>query len=120
MTDQQRLEVLGYAHNQGAGAALTFLRTGKVGSDANGTPGTAYSDLIARNFAASAPPVTVPSGNVNGPPPDAGRQQVDVVIRHENAPPGSTVRAESRGPGLRVSSVTQSRAMTPELSGAGL
>lgn len=70
--------------------------------------------------ASSGETVTVPSGNVNGPPPDAGRQQVEVVIRHENAPPGSTVRAESSSPGLRVSSITQSRAMSPELSGGGL
>ncbi|GBQ32285.1 hypothetical protein HLH34_04445 [Gluconacetobacter azotocaptans] len=120
MTDQQRLEVLGYAHNQGAGAALTFLSTGRVGSDANGTPGTAYSDLIARNLAASAPPVTVPPGNVNGPSLADAIALLRVEIRHENAPPGSTVRATSASPGVRVSSISQSRAMTPELSGGGL
>lgn len=112
-------EILAYAHNQGAGGALSFLQTGQVGSDANGTPGTAYSDLFARNVT-SAPAAIVPSGNINGPAPALAPQGLKVEVIHENAPPGSKVRVTSASPGLRVSSVTQSRAMAPELSGGGL
>lgn len=43
---QQR--VLGYAHNQGAGGAAKFLRTGEAGSDAFGTSGTKYMERIAK------------------------------------------------------------------------
>lgn len=43
----EKLKVLGYAWNQGAGGASSFLNTGKVGRDGFGTPGTAYSDRIA-------------------------------------------------------------------------
>lgn len=43
---QQR--VLGYAHNQGAGGAVKFLRTGEAGSDAFGTSGTKYMERIAK------------------------------------------------------------------------
>jgi len=36
--------ILAYAHNQGAGGALNWMRTGQVGHDAFGTAGTRYSD----------------------------------------------------------------------------
>jgi hypothetical protein len=45
-----QLEILGYAHNQGAGGANNWLNTGKVGSDGFGTKGTKYTELIANNF----------------------------------------------------------------------
>lgn len=48
--EQRKLEILGYAHNQGMGAADKFLEDGKVGRDGFGTAGTKYSDAIARNF----------------------------------------------------------------------
>ncbi len=112
-------EILAYAHNQGAGGALSFLRTGKVGADANGTPGTAYSDEFARNIT-SAPPVTIPPGNISGPSLADTIQQLRIEIHNANAPPGQSVRVASTTPGLRVSSVSQSRAMSPELSGGGL
>jgi hypothetical protein len=41
---------LGYAHNQGGGAANRWLNTGIVGSDRFGTKGTKYTDLISNNF----------------------------------------------------------------------
>lgn len=46
MTPEERLGVLGYAHNQGAGGAANWLKTGVVGSDAFGTKGTKYIDEI--------------------------------------------------------------------------
>jgi hypothetical protein len=47
---ERKLEILGYAHNQGAGGANNWLNTGKVGSDGFGTKGTKYTELIADNF----------------------------------------------------------------------
>jgi murein DD-endopeptidase MepM/ murein hydrolase activator NlpD len=49
-TTEQKLQILGYAHNQGAGGAAKWLRAGRVGKDGFGTAGTAYSDALARNF----------------------------------------------------------------------
>jgi peptidoglycan hydrolase-like protein with peptidoglycan-binding domain len=48
MTDQEKLGILGYAHNQGATAAEEYLFTGQVGADAFGTKGTKYTDTIAK------------------------------------------------------------------------
>jgi len=42
MSPQEKLGILGYAHNQGATAAEEYLFTGEVGSDAFGTKGTKY------------------------------------------------------------------------------
>ncbi len=47
---QRRLQILGYAHNQGMANADTWLNTGEVGDDGFGTKGTVYSDSIAQNF----------------------------------------------------------------------
>jgi hypothetical protein len=56
-TPEQKLQILGYAHNQGMGGAAKFLETGEVGSDAFGTQGTKYADLIGKNLSlASAKP----------------------------------------------------------------
>ena len=49
---ERKLQILGYAHNQGMGGAETWLTTGVVGSDGFGTKGTKYTDLIAKNFRA--------------------------------------------------------------------
>jgi len=49
-TIERKLEVLGYAHNQGVGSANNWLNTGKVGVDGFGTKGTKYTDIIANNF----------------------------------------------------------------------
>jgi len=46
MTPRQRMGVLAYAHNQGAGGASKFLRTGEVGADSFGTKGTAYTSAV--------------------------------------------------------------------------
>ncbi|MBF0858161.1 hypothetical protein HKD24_02905 [Gluconobacter sp. LMG 31484] len=44
--------ILAYAHNQGAGGALNWMRTGQVGHDAFGTAGTRYSDAATAAIAA--------------------------------------------------------------------
>ena len=48
LSPRQQQEVLGYAHNQGAGGASKWLATGEVGSDAFGTKGTKYSDALSQ------------------------------------------------------------------------
>ena len=65
---QRKLEILGYAHNQGWSKALDWLNTGEVGRDAFGTAGTKYVDAINKAFKGktSAPPV-VPAGPSFGP-----------------------------------------------------
>lgn len=46
MDDKNKLAVLGYAHNQGAEAALEWLTTEVSGTDAFGTKGDKYSEAI--------------------------------------------------------------------------
>ena len=46
MDEKNKLAVLGYAHNQGAEAALEWLTTKVVGTDAFGTKGDKYSKAI--------------------------------------------------------------------------
>ena len=43
---ERKLQILGYAHNQGMGGAENWITTGVVGSDGFGTKGTKYTDLI--------------------------------------------------------------------------
>jgi hypothetical protein len=52
MSPEQRLEVLGYAHNQGAGGAAKWLRTGQSQKDGFGTEATKYSVTINKELAA--------------------------------------------------------------------
>lgn len=54
MNDLQKLAVLGYAHNQGAGGATNLLKTGISRKDAFGTDGTRYMDEFMRESAAVA------------------------------------------------------------------
>ena len=51
MSPNERLGVLGYAHNQGAGGATEWLRTGVVGEDQFHTKGTAYQQQISQRLA---------------------------------------------------------------------
>lgn len=46
LSPQEKLAVLGYAHNQGAGGAKRWLQTGQEGRDAFGTSGKKYYDAI--------------------------------------------------------------------------
>lgn len=49
----RKLQILGYAHNQGMGGAEKWLTTGQVGADGFGTKGTKYTDALASNFKAA-------------------------------------------------------------------
>ena len=49
----KKMEILAYAHNQGAGGAAKWLESGIAGKDAFGTAGTKYSTLISNNLKAS-------------------------------------------------------------------
>jgi hypothetical protein len=51
------MAVLGYAHNQGAGAASKWLNGAAPGTDAFGTSGTKYSKCVANNLNADDLPV---------------------------------------------------------------
>ena len=69
LSPEKKLEILGYAHNQGAGGALGYLKSGRSGSDGFGTPGTAYFGPI-RNRLSRIPkgaPAPKPSSS-NGSP----------------------------------------------------
>ena len=50
MSPEEKLGILGYAHNQGATAAVEYLFTGQVGKDAFNTKGTKYTDAIRKAF----------------------------------------------------------------------
>ena len=74
---ERKLEILGYAHNQGMGGAENWMTTGEVGADGFGTKGTKYTDMIAANFRAqkSGGELQVAEGAVEVPsvtPPGPG------------------------------------------------
>lgn len=81
---EEKLEILGYAHNQGASAAVNWLKTGNAGRDAFGTLGTEYSSVIHNNIEASHAAVRA----VNGPTSPAA--STNNVTNHVtvNAPGG--------------------------------
>ena len=66
---ERKLQILGYAHNQGMGGAEIWLNTGQVGADGFGTKGTKYTDLIAKNFRAkkSGRGMQLASGSISVP-----------------------------------------------------
>lgn len=53
LSTKEKFEVLGYAHNQGAGGAREWLQSGEVRSDGFGTKATKYSEAL--NAAYSKP-----------------------------------------------------------------
>jgi hypothetical protein len=72
---ERKLQILGYAHNQGMGGAEGWLNTGVVGADGFGTKGTKYTDLIAKNFRAkkSGGAMELAKGAVSIPSEISGR-----------------------------------------------
>ena len=61
---RRKLQILGYAHNQGMGGAEKWMTTGVVGSDGFGTKGTKYTDAIAAAFkTGKVPSVSAPSSS---------------------------------------------------------
>ena len=49
-SNPRKLEILGYAHNQGMGGASNYLKTGQVGYDGFGTAGTKYISAVRSGF----------------------------------------------------------------------
>ena len=72
LSQTEKLEMMGYAHNQGVGGALKYLRSGQIGRDAFGTPGTAYFEPIRKRLEALTKPVA-PVIAGNDPPVDPNR-----------------------------------------------
>jgi len=64
-TPQRKLQILGYAHNQGMGGAANWMKTGVVGADGFGTKGTKYTDSIAAEFRKKSQKMQF-GGEVNG------------------------------------------------------
>ncbi|GBQ90966.1 phage tail tape measure protein [Gluconobacter albidus] len=62
LSEAKQYAVLGYAHNQGAGGARSWLDGGEVRHDAFGTAGTKYSDAV---LAALNPPPSAANQNSN-------------------------------------------------------
>lgn len=50
MSPEERLKIHGMAHNKGAGAASSYLRTGKIGTDAFGTHPEKYAIRIGKQL----------------------------------------------------------------------
>lgn len=82
MSPAERLAILGYAHNQGAGGASEYLRTGVVGRDAFHTGGDAYVHAVQAALARSRA-TTAPSGT--GPRPIGGYQPDPALIPQPGA-----------------------------------
>lgn len=79
---ERKLQILGYAHNQGMGGAENWMRTGTVGSDGFGTKGTKYTDAIAAAFKArgrSASKGGWISGPMSGYPVSLTGKTVDFI-----------------------------------------
>ncbi|OUI81665.1 hypothetical protein HK22_02065 [Gluconobacter sp. DsW_056] len=117
MSSEQKIEALGYAHNQGAGAAARWISTGRVGHDAFGTAGTEYASRIQANQngdryaynGTTAPQAVSPVRPVNPQTTNTmlakntsnGDSGAQIVVTFENAPTGMKVNTSSND-GLRV------------------
>lgn len=117
-TPEQKLAILGYAHNQGPGGALNWLETGIAQSDRNGTSGDRYSSDVTRNL--SVPSPTSPTDDrIDALGATISKLRLQIEIDHKNAPAGSRVKVRSASPQLAVHTTQQARAMDPEASAGG-
>lgn len=66
MSPDKKLQMLGYAHNQGVRGAIKYLNGGGAGADAWGTSGTAYFAPIAKRLAAIPVPGAGVTKSANG------------------------------------------------------
>ena len=93
LSQAQKLEMMGYAHNQGVGGALHYLRSGQAGRDAFGTSGAAYFEPIKKRLDALAkePPAAAPKpfAGLATPAPTPGPLAQD---RHDLAKHGQALR----------------------------
>ena len=78
-TSKRKLQILGYAHNQGMGGAEKWMTTGEVGADGFGTKGTKYTDEIRKAFAQQSTP-----------PTPTTQQSTPTPTTQQSTPPTST------------------------------
>jgi len=71
----QKMQILGYAHNQGMGGAEKWMKTGVVGKDGFGTKGTKYTDALAAAFKSGKAPDAPGTGG--GDTPDETKEGSD-------------------------------------------
>ena len=115
-TIEQKLQVLGYAHNQGAGGAAKWLNTGVVGRDGFNTKGTRYSDALAKNLKGSVNPYpnqTAPSPTQSTP------AQITPTGTPQNPQITQSLAQERTGPTVIVSQNPSSPAQQMMSSGGG-
>ncbi|MCP1202248.1 phage tail protein [Acetobacter oryzoeni] len=100
-SDARKMEILGYAHNQGAGGALQWLQTGVAAQDGFGTRADRYANEIHANFAANnmldnmQPLIQHAAGPVNNNSTSNSQTiHVDAItVNTHGANPDSVVRA---------------------------
>ena len=91
MSTNEKLGVLGYAHNQGAGGASDWLRTGKSRYDAFGTIATKYYNAVLGNLGGSS--------SVDGTSPPTKTESTTDTTRQEDGTvsvPSQTTPIESQ------------------------
>jgi hypothetical protein len=114
-TIEQKLQVLGYAHNQGAGGAAKWLNTGVVGRDGFNTKGTRYSDALAKNLKGSVNPY--PNQTAQSPTPTPA--QITPTGTPQNPQISQSLAPERTGPTVIVSQNPSSPAQQMMYSGGG-
>ncbi|GBQ84070.1 Phage-related tail protein [Gluconacetobacter johannae DSM 13595] len=134
MSEQLQFVQWELTHSEaGAGAALRQARTareaGAIVSSLYERPQDVAGNMQLRSdlaeqwserLNASGAPLTVPPGNINGPPPSvSGPQSLTVRIENENAPRGQRIKIADASQGVRVGGISQSRAMDPVNSEGG-
>ena len=96
LSKSEQLAVLGYAHNQGAGGASDWLKTGKAGRDGFGTDATKYYNAILGNLGGSSKASSVDGTNSTptAPAQQAQPQAQEATNALSGANPKAYVRAD--------------------------
>jgi hypothetical protein len=110
-TVEQKLQVLGYAHNQGAGGASKWMRTGKVGKDGFGTSGTKYSNALRQAFKGSSTP-TQAAAQIPSPKPSSPSPKPQQSIA-KSSPPTPTLSPPSQEETMRPAQVASVQPAPP-------
>jgi hypothetical protein len=91
---EERLKILAYAHNQGAGGAATWLRTGRAGSDAFGTSGKRYYNETGAALAKADQQPVAPSWYKG---PQTTKVEGGIKVDINNNTPNSVTASSSGG-----------------------